>query len=47
MASVGGIYLNLGLWALSVAPAWVVVRKFGESGEDKKVERERRLAARE
>ncbi|KAH8424462.1 DUF895 domain membrane protein [Aspergillus melleus] len=44
MASVGGIYLNFGLWALSVVPAWIVVREFGVSGEDKKIERERRLA---
>ena len=46
MASVGGIYLNFGLWALSVVPAWIVVREFGVSGEDKKFERERRLAER-
>lgn len=29
MASVGSIYLNFGLWAVSLVPAWTVVRKFG------------------
>lgn len=29
MASVGSIYLNFGLWAVSLIPAWFVVRKFG------------------
>ncbi|KAA8641466.1 DUF895 domain membrane protein [Aspergillus tanneri] len=28
MASVGNIYLNFGLWAVSILPAWVVVREF-------------------
>ena len=29
MASVGGVYLNLGLWAVSLIPAWLVVGKIG------------------
>ena len=37
MASVGGVYLNFGLWAVSLIPAWLVVGKIGvfkdEDGE--------------
>ena len=29
MASVGGVYLNFGLWAVSLIPAWFVVGKIG------------------
>ena len=29
MASVGGVYLNFGLWAVSLIPAWLVVGKIG------------------
>lgn len=29
MATVGSIYLNFGLWAVSVPPAWLVIRHFG------------------
>lgn len=25
----GGVYMNFGLWAVAVAPAWLVVRQFG------------------
>lgn len=25
----GGVYLNFGLWAVAIAPAWLVVRQFG------------------
>ncbi|GES61315.1 DUF895 domain membrane protein [Aspergillus terreus] len=42
MASVGNIYLNFGLWAVSLVPAWLVVRKFGVSMGDRKVLREQR-----
>ena len=28
-AQVGGVYINFGLWAVSLAPAWLVVRHFG------------------
>ncbi|KIK71470.1 hypothetical protein GYMLUDRAFT_235795 [Collybiopsis luxurians FD-317 M1] len=30
-AEVGGIYINFGLWAVAIVPAWLVVRKFGVS----------------
>ncbi|KAG2417823.1 hypothetical protein HFD88_000922 [Aspergillus terreus] len=42
MASVGNIYLNFGLWAVSLVPAWLVVRQFGVSMGDRKVLREQR-----
>jgi uncharacterized protein (DUF4213/DUF364 family) len=29
MASVGNVYLNFGLWAISLAPAWVVIKEIG------------------
>ncbi|EPE03856.1 major facilitator superfamily transporter [Ophiostoma piceae UAMH 11346] len=28
-AEVGGVYINFGLWAVSLAPAWLVIRHFG------------------
>lgn len=28
-AEFGGIYMNFGLWALSIFPAWLVLRHFG------------------
>lgn len=28
-ASVGGVYLNFGLWGLSLFPAWLVIKHFG------------------
>ncbi|PYH49361.1 DUF895 domain membrane protein [Aspergillus saccharolyticus JOP 1030-1] len=40
MASVGGTYLNFGLWALSLLPAWLVVRQIGTTLGDRKRERE-------
>ncbi|KAK3377215.1 major facilitator superfamily domain-containing protein [Lasiosphaeria ovina] len=30
-AEVGGVYMNFGLWAVSIAPAWVLLRHFGAS----------------
>lgn len=30
---VGGIYINFGLWAVAVVPAWLVVRHFGTEEE--------------
>lgn len=39
MASVGGVYFNFALWAVSLLPAWLVVRKFGEPEEDGKIEK--------
>ncbi|KAL2843425.1 hypothetical protein BJX68DRAFT_257458 [Aspergillus pseudodeflectus] len=41
MASVGSIYMNFGLWAIALYPAWLVIREIGVSLGDKKVERER------
>lgn len=40
MASVGSIYLNFGLWAIALFPAWLVIKEIGVSLGDKKVERE-------
>ncbi|RAL08869.1 DUF895 domain membrane protein [Aspergillus homomorphus CBS 101889] len=40
MASVGGTYLNFGLWAVSLVPAWLVVRQIGTTLGDRKRERE-------
>lgn len=31
MAQVGSVYLNFGLWAVSILPAWYVTRHFGTS----------------
>ena len=39
MASVGGVYLNFGLWALSLIPAWLVVGKFGVSEEERETDK--------
>lgn len=30
-AEVGAIYINFGLWAVSIYPAWCVIRHFGAS----------------
>ena len=38
MASVGGVYLNFGLWAVSLIPAWLVVGKIGVSEDDEEIE---------
>ncbi len=37
MAEIGGIYLNFGLWAISLYPGWLVVRQIGQGLGDKKV----------
>ncbi|KAJ5334083.1 hypothetical protein MYU51_013125 [Penicillium brevicompactum] len=42
MAAVGSIYLNFGLWAIAILPAWLVVKQIGGVFGDKKVERETR-----
>ena len=34
MASVGGVYLNFGLWAVSLIPAWLAVGKIGIPAKD-------------
>ena len=42
-AEVGGVYLNFGLWAISLLPGWMVVRQIGCGGlGDKKAHREMR-----
>ncbi|KAK4226301.1 hypothetical protein QBC38DRAFT_537279 [Podospora fimiseda] len=33
-AEVGGVYMNFGLWAVAILPAWLVIRQFGTSKED-------------
>ena len=38
MASVGGVYLNFGLWATSLIPAWLVISKIGVSLDGEKVQ---------
>lgn len=40
MASVGNIYLNFGLWAIAIIPAWFIVRQIGHIFGDKKIDRE-------
>lgn len=40
MAQIGSVYLNFGLWGLSLFPAWLVIRKIGVTLGDKKFERE-------
>lgn len=42
MASVGDVYLNFGLWAVAILPAWLIVREIGTSLGDKKLDREAR-----
>lgn len=44
MASVGSIYLNFGLWAIALYPAWLVIKEIGVSLGDKKIEREAQTA---
>ena len=41
MASVGGVYLNFGLWAVSLIPAWLVVSKIGVSLNGEETHKER------
>ncbi|KAF2756385.1 hypothetical protein EJ05DRAFT_532400 [Pseudovirgaria hyperparasitica] len=33
-AEVGGVYVNFGLWAVSLVPCWFVLRKFGSTAQD-------------
>lgn len=30
----GGVYMNFALWAIAIAPGWLVVRHFGVDMED-------------
>lgn len=32
-AQVGAIYLNFGLWAVAILPAWLVLRHFGQNSK--------------
>ncbi|PCG98012.1 Major facilitator superfamily domain, general substrate transporter [Penicillium occitanis (nom. inval.)] len=43
MGTVGDIYLNFGLWALALFPAWLVIKEIGVTKGDLKVEREETL----
>lgn len=36
----GGVYLNFGLWAISLFPAWLVIRQIGYTLGDRKINRE-------
>ncbi|KAJ5112550.1 hypothetical protein N7532_000595 [Penicillium argentinense] len=42
MAAVGNPYLNFGLWAVAIFPAWLIVKQVGSVFGDKKVDREKR-----
>jgi hypothetical protein len=44
MGTVGGVYLNFGLWAIALFPAWLVIKEIGVTKGDLKVSRERALA---
>ena len=45
MGAVGAVYINFGLWAVAIAPAWLLIRRFGADqehyGHDGKPEVER------
>lgn len=40
MAQTANVYLNFGLWGLSLIPAWLVIKEIGVTLGDKKVGRE-------
>lgn len=42
MGQVGGVYLNFGLWGVSIIPAWFVTKEIG--GKYSKAKRERSSA---
>lgn len=42
MAAVGSVYLNFGLWAVAILPAWLIVKQIGVAFGDKKIDRETR-----
>ncbi|KAL4782875.1 major facilitator superfamily domain-containing protein [Aspergillus varians] len=44
MGSVGSVYLNFGLWGISLYPAWLVIKEIGVSLGDRKVQRETQAA---
>ena len=37
IAQVGGVYLNFGLWAIAIVPAWLVIRHFGQDKDSTSV----------
>lgn len=39
-AEVGGVYWNFALWAVSIYPAWLVLRKFGTGTESSAIEQD-------
>lgn len=43
MAAVGSVYLNFGLWAIAILPAWLIVKQVGVAFGDKKIDRETRV----
>ncbi|PWY87399.1 DUF895 domain membrane protein [Aspergillus heteromorphus CBS 117.55] len=47
MASVGGTYINFGLWGISLLPAWLVIRQFGVSLDDQKLVRDQKAQTEE
>ncbi|KAF9263330.1 DUF895 domain membrane protein [Marasmius fiardii PR-910] len=42
-AQVGGAYLNFGLWAVSLVPAWLVIREIGVRGDGKVIRKAKNL----
>ena len=40
MGSIGSVYLNFGLWAIAIVPAWLVIKEIGVTIVDKKLQRE-------
>lgn len=40
MGSIGSVYLNFGLWAIAIVPAWIVIKEIGVTIIDKKLQRE-------
>lgn len=40
MGSIGSVYLNFGLWAIAIVPAWFVIKEIGVTIVDKKLQRE-------
>ena len=41
IADVGGVYLNFALWGIALLPSWTIIKEFGVTLGDRKVERER------
>lgn len=43
MGQIGNVYLNFGLWAVAILPAWLVIREFGTK-DDVKMAREEKAS---